>query len=118
MTDGTSHNLNVIEQVCKDLDVVEVPATVLCNVHLLMLFQRKIKDVCQQIHDQLGKQKLTDCFMVDLDFRNESFVVKAIKCLTNFINRDYSAKPWNRCSHFEEFIKPKENMSLSLKIVL
>ena len=42
-------------------------------------------------------------------------MVKAIKCLTNFINRDYSAKPWNRCPHFEEFIKPKENMSLSLK---
>ena len=58
MTDGTSHNLNVIEQVCEDLDVEEVPATVLCNVHPLMLFQRKIKDICQQIHDQLGKQKL------------------------------------------------------------
>ena len=80
-----------------------------------MLFQRKIKELCQKVHDQLGSMKLADCFLVDIDFRNESFVVKAIKCLTNFINSDFSAKPWNRSSHFEEFIKPKENMSLSLK---
>ena len=115
MTDSTSHNLNVVEQVCEDLDVDEVPSTMLCNVHPLMLFQRKIKDMCQQIHAQIGKQKLNDCFLVDVEFRNESFVVKAINCLTNFINRDYSAKPWNRSSHFEDFIKPKANMSLSLK---
>ena len=115
MTDSTSHNLNAVEQVCEDLDVDEVSSTMLCNVHPLMLFQRKIKDMCQQIHDQIGKQKLNDCFLVDVEFRNESFVVKAIKCLTNFINRDYSAKPWNRSSHFEDFIKPKANMSLSFK---
>ena len=115
MTDSTSHNLNVIEQVCEELEVEDVPNTLLCNVHPLMLFQRKIKELCQQIHDQLGTQKLSDCFLVDIDFRNESFVVKAIRCLTNFINSDFSAKPWNRCTHFEEYIKPKENMSISLK---
>ena len=32
-----------------------------------------------------------------------------------FINNEHSAKPWNRCSHFQDFIKPKKNMSLSLK---
>ena len=115
MTDSTSHNLNVIEKVCEDLNVEDVPDTLLCNVHPLMLFQRKIKELLQQIHDQLGKQKLSDSFLVDVDFKNESFVVKAIKCLSNFINKDYSAKPWNRCSHFEEFIKPRKNFSLSLK---
>ena len=41
--------------------------------------------------------------------------MKSLKCLSNFINRDYSAKPWNRYSHFSEFIKPKENHSLCLK---
>ena len=115
MTDSTSHNLKVIEKICESLEVDDVPNTLLCNVHPLMLFQRKIKDLCQMVHDEFGAKKLTECFLVDVDFKNESFVVKAIKCLTNFINRDYSAKPWNRCSHFENFIKPKKNMSLSLK---
>ena len=104
-------NLNVVEKVCEDLDVENVPAQLLCNVHPLKLFQRKTKEMCQQIHDELGKQKLWL-------FHGRywlSVVVKAIKCLTNFINRDFSAKPWNRSSHFEEFIKPKKNMSLSLK---
>lgn len=31
---------------------------------------------------------------------------KGIKCLSSFINREYSAKPWNPCNYFEEFIVP------------
>ena len=115
MTDSTSHNLGVVEMVATDLETDEVPKTLLCNVHPLMMFQNKIKAICQKMHDTLGKQKINDCFLVDVEFKNESFVIKAVKCLSNFINRDYSAKPWNRQKHFEEFIKPKKNESLSLK---
>ena len=39
MTDSTSHNLNVIKTVCKDLAVEDTPAILVCNVHPLMLFQ-------------------------------------------------------------------------------
>ena len=77
--------------------------------------QRKIKDMRQQIHGSLRKQKISDCFLVGIEFQNWSFVLKAIKCLSNFINQEYSAKPWNHCSNFEEFNAPKENISLSLK---
>jgi hypothetical protein len=60
-------------------------------------------------------KKIRDCFLVDVDFLSESFVIKALKCFSNFINKEYSGKPWNRCQHFSEFIKPKQNMSLFLK---
>ena len=80
-----------------------------------MLFQHKIKSLCQSIHDSLGKGKIDDCFLVDVDFRSESFVIKAMRCLSNFINKENSAKPWNRYGHFTTFIQPKKNMSLSLK---
>ena len=79
------------------------------------MFQRKLKDLCQQIHDSLEKQKISNCFLIGIYIRNESFVLKAIKCLSNFINQEYSAKPWNCCNHFEEFIATKENMFLTLK---
>ena len=114
MSDSTSHNLKVIEKVCEDLEVEDVPSTILCNVHPLMMFQGKIKALCQLIHDTLGNEKINNCFMVDVEFRKESFVIKAITCLSNFINSEYSAKPWNRSSHFTEFIRPKDNMSISL----
>ena len=104
MTDSTSHNLEVIEQVCNEMEVENVPATLLCNIHPLMMLQGKIKELCQEIHDSLGKRKINECFLVDVEFRNESFVVKSLKCLSNFINRDNSAKPWNRYSHFSNFI--------------
>ena len=80
-----------------------------------MMLQGKIKELCQEIHDSLGKKKISECFLVDVEFRNESFVVKSLKCLSNFINRDYSAKPWNCHTHFSNFIHPKENHSFSLK---
>ena len=33
----------------------------------------------------------------------------------SLINRDFSSKPWNRQEHFDAFIHPKKNESLSLK---
>ena len=61
----------------------------------------------QQRHNSLRKQKISDCFMIGIEFQNESFVLKAIKCLSDFINQEYSTKPWNHCNHFEEFIATK-----------
>ena len=47
MTDSTSHNLNVIEMVCEELEVESVPKTLLCNAHPLMLFQHKEVEVTE-----------------------------------------------------------------------
>ena len=63
----------------------------------------------------IGKNKIKECFLVDIDFHSESFIVKSIKCLSNFISNEYSAKPWNLFNHFGEYIKPKKNMAISLK---
>ena len=117
MTDSTEHNLGVIEKVCEELAVEEtdIPLTLVCNVHPLMMFQDKVKKLCHVLHTSLGAKKISECFLVDIDFQNESFVVKAMKCLTNFINKDFSAKPWNRYSHFTQFIRPKQNKSITLK---
>ncbi|MEO0686683.1 MAG: hypothetical protein AAFY76_16990, partial [Cyanobacteria bacterium J06649_11] len=114
MTDSTSHNLEVMENVC-ERHGVEPPKSLLCNVHPLMMFQRKVKEIFQLLHDTLGKDKIVECFLVDVDFANEDFITKAIKCLTSFISKDYSAKPWNRQKHFDSFIAPKENETVSYK---
>ena len=67
------------------------------------------------MHDSLGNQKINECFLVDIEFKNQSFIIKSLNCLLNFINQNNSSKPWNRCGHFEAFVKPKKNKSLSLK---
>ena len=84
-------------------------------MHPLMTFQGIIKELCQDTHNSLVIKKIIESFLVNVDFKNESFVVKSIKCLPNFINQDYSAKPCNRSSHFAVFITPKKNKPLSLK---
>ena len=62
MTDSTSHNKGVIELVCEELNVEQIPATLLCNVHPLMMFQSKMKELCQEIHDSLGNRKIRNAF--------------------------------------------------------
>ena len=115
MTDSTSHSLGVIEMVCEEIESEYVPSSLVCNIHPLMMMQRKVKELFQIIHDKIGNTEINKCFYVDVDFRNESFPFKAIRCLTSFINRDFSTKPWNRQKHFDAFIHPKTNESLSLK---
>ena len=115
MTDSTAHNLGVIEDVCSVLQIENIPDSLVCHMHSMMMFQRKVKDVWQEIHDAFGTSTIKDCSITDIDFRNESLIYKAITCLTSFINNEYSLKPWNRQQHFDAFISPKKNESISVK---
>ena len=81
MTDSTSHNLGVIEEVCAELQTDSVPDSFLvCHVHPMMMFQRNIKAVWQEIHDVFGANTIKECFLTNADFCNESFIYKAITC--------------------------------------
>ena len=113
MTNSTAHNLKVFDFVCQDLGTEDIPTSVTCNMYVQMMFQRKIEKVFQDIHDGLGHAKTKECFLVNVDFKNQPFIVNALKCVSSFINKDFSAKPWNRSSYFESFIAPKTNESLS-----
>ena len=114
MTDSTSHNLSVIDQVCEEYKIA-APKLLICNIYPLMMFQRKVEDVFYAIHDKLVNKRLAHCFLVGVDFGRENFIRKTIKCLTCLINKDFSAKPWNRSKHFLNFIKPKQNKFFSEK---
>ena len=116
MSDSTAHNLGVVEEVCEDLNIKEVSGSLLCNVHQLMMFDWKMKELCQKLHDCPSGEKLEDCFLVDIDFQRESFPIQAIKCLSFFFFcNDFFAKPRNYTWHFGEFIRTKENVTLSPK---
>ena len=117
--DSTNHNLAVMEDVlvCNKLNwnCNTVPSALVCHVHPLMMFQRCVKTVFQDIYNAIGNDSIKECCVTDIDFRNESFIYKAIACLCCFINSDYSSKPWNRQEHFDAYIHPKKNESLSMK---
>ena len=115
VTDSTQHNMGVIENVCNELKTSSTPDALICHVHPMMMFQNKLKQVFQEIHDALGTNTIKDCFVADIDFKHESFIYKAIACLCSFINHEKSAKPWCYQEHFDLFIAPKKNESLSLK---
>ena len=86
ITDNTAHNLEVFDSVCEDLGAEHSPTSVTYNMHVLMMFRRKAEKVFQDIHDILGHTKIKDCFLVNIDFKNQLFLVKALKCLSSFIN--------------------------------
>ena len=58
---------------------------------------------------------MKDCFITEIEFKNESFIYKALTCLCSLINKDNSMKPWNKKDEFDSYIAPKKNMSLSMK---
>ena len=111
MTDSTAHNIGVIQDVRDELETDSIPDSLICHIHPMMMFQRKVKAVWQEIHDAFGTNSIKDCFITDVDFRNESFICKALACLSSFINKDFSSKPWNLQEHFDAFISPPPKMS-------
>ena len=54
MTDSTAHNIGVIEKVCEELEVEEVPKTLLRNIHPFMVFQGKLKEFFSEVQQFLG----------------------------------------------------------------
>jgi len=84
MTDRTAHNLKVFDSVCQDLGTEHTHTSVTCNMHVLMMIQRKAEKVFQDIHDGLGHTKIKECFLVYLDFKNQPFIVQALKFLSSF----------------------------------
>ena len=114
MTDSTSHNLGIIEMVWEEVESEYVPSSLVCNIHPLMMMQRKVK-LFQVIHYKIGNNEIHKYFYVDVDFKSQSLPSKAIRCLTSFISRNFSTKPWNRQKYFDAFIYPKKNESFSLK---
>ena len=74
MFDSTAHNSSMVEEVCKDLNV-EVSGSLLCNVHPLMMFDWKIKELCQKLHDCVRGENLGDCFLVMLTFEENLFLL-------------------------------------------
>ena len=115
MTDSTSHNLGIIEMVWEEVESEYVPSSLVCNIHPLMMMQRKVKQLFQVIHNKIGNNEIHKYFYVDVDFKSQSLPSKAIRCLTSFISRNFSTKPWNRQKYFDAFIYPKKNESFSLK---
>ena len=63
MTDNTAHNIKVIEEVAKELNVDHIPKTLLCKVHPLMTFRGKIKELCQDIHNSLETRNSQNVFL-------------------------------------------------------
>ena len=62
-------------------------------MHVLMMFQRKAEKVFQYNHDCLGHVKIKESFLVNVKFKVQPFFVKELKCLSSFINKEFSVKP-------------------------
>ena len=43
-----------------------------------MLFQNKLKEFYNEVQQSFGTRKHDDCFTVDVDFKDENFIIKSI----------------------------------------
>ena len=104
----TGHaSLSIYFQVCEDPDVETIPSTV-CNIPNLMMFQSKMKELCQKIDNDFCKKKLKDYFIIDFGFKNESLIVKSLNYSSYFVSHEYSVNLRNRSNHFDSYISSKK----------
>ena len=100
MTDSNAHNLGVVQEVGNELGAESSPLSLVCNAHSLMMMQGKVKSVFKEIHGALGTSVIKECFMVNIDFSNDSLFEEALHCLTSFISNEFSSTPWNQKQEF------------------
>ena len=107
MTDSTSHNLGFIQMVCEEVENEYVLSSLKCNIHPLMMMQRKGKQLFQVIHDKIGINEINKCFTSMLISKVNLFHSKPLG-VSHPSLIDFSTKPWNRQEHFDAFIYPKK----------
>ena len=61
MTDSASHKLGVIQMVCEEAENEYVPSSLVCNIHPLIIMQRKGKQLFQVIHDTSRNNEIIKC---------------------------------------------------------
>ena len=68
ITDSTTLNLGGIKDICAELKTERVPDFLICHVH--PMFQRKVKQVWQEINDAIEANTIKDCFTTGVDFQD------------------------------------------------
>ena len=63
MTDSASHNLGAIQMVCEEVEYEYVLSSLVCNIHPVMMMQRKGKQLFQVIHGKIRSNEINKCFM-------------------------------------------------------
>ena len=74
ITDSTAHNIGVMDEVCEKLKVESKPSIPICHIHPLLMMQRKVVEAYKEIHDALGPKSIKECFLVNVEFRNQTIV--------------------------------------------
>ena len=68
ITDSTTLDLGGIKDICAELKTESVPDFLICNVH--PMFQRKVKQVWQEINNVFETNTIKDCFTTGVDFQD------------------------------------------------
>lgn len=58
MTDQTSHNLEVEDLLCEELEIDQSPFHLFCNVHPCLMFNRVLVKCWCKIEETIGMDKI------------------------------------------------------------
>ena len=109
ITDSVSHNLHVDDLVAMDLGSDHVPPHLLCHVHVVLMFSRKMMEVIEVIEKRMGPEKIYPALLVNATTHHGSVHEQFVDCVMKFLSADFNHKPWNKSAHFSKHIHPKIN---------
>ena len=115
VTDATSHNFDVDEMVALKLGTEHVPVHLLCHTHPVLMFNRKIVEVCSEVEKSIGPEKIYSACLVNATTTHDSVLEQYIDCVTRLVSSDYNHKSWNYSKSFELFLENEKNKAKALR---
>ena len=115
VTDATAHNFEVDEIVATELGSDHIPVHLLCHTHPVLMFNRKIVDMCSKIEKEIGPDKIYSSFLVNATTSHDSVLEQYIDCVVRLVSSDFNHKSWNKSREFDIYLGEERNKAKALK---
>ena len=104
MTDTTSHNKGLGENLAKLFNLDTVIGQLFCSTHTNLGFCRSMNESIKEIEIKIGVENILEGFLVTIDKRSKNGCLAGqfVDCITRLAGKEMSHKPWNRGHPFEK----------------
>ena len=105
LTDSTSHNKYLSEDVPKLFDLNHKPGQIFCSTHTGLGFCASMNDSISEVERKHGINTILDGFVIEIEYesKNGSLVGQFVDCMTRLVGMELKHKPWNRGEEFKKY---------------
>ena len=111
ITDSTSHNKEIAENLVETFHKKEIAGQIVCNRHTILGFDKGIAKAICMTENKMGMQNIFSGFSLDIDIdqRKDSVSISTISWCLILFGPENINKPWNYYKDFCKFLQRKDH---------